>query len=127
VRAIAAVRAIADGGKSDGTAQSRRLRVVRRAISRALAGANAFARPRADLRSFAFPSMVMDLPKEVPKSASSPQHQVRSMRTRSTVRSDKLSAGFELLWRFSGDIQYGNRVPFCPVMTRGLLEFYGRK
>jgi len=32
-------------------------------------------RPRADLRSFAFPSMVMDLPKEVPKSAaSSPQH-----------------------------------------------------
>ena len=65
---------MADGGKSDGTAQSRRLRVVRRAIS-ALAGANAFARPRAGLRSLAFPSMVMDLPKEVPKSAaSSPQH-----------------------------------------------------
>jgi hypothetical protein len=75
VSAISAVRAIADGGKSDGTAQSRRLRVVRRAISRALAGANAFARPRAGLRSLAFPSMVMDLPKEVPKSAaSSPQH-----------------------------------------------------
>jgi hypothetical protein len=72
--------------------------------------------------------MVMDLPKEVPKSAaSSPQHQVRSMRTRSTGRSDKLLAGFELLWRFSGDIQYGKRVPFGPVMTRGLLEFYGRK
>jgi hypothetical protein len=32
-------------------------------------------RARAGLRSFEFPSMVMDLPKEVPKSAaSSPQH-----------------------------------------------------
>src|SRR5262249_20835737 len=58
---------------------------------RAVAGAHAFARPRAGLRSFAFPSIVMDLPREVPKSAACGRS--------STGRSDKPEGGFELLWR----------------------------
>jgi hypothetical protein len=42
-------------------------------------------------------SQMMNLPKEVPRSAACGRS--------STGRNDKLLRGFELLWRFSGDIQ----------------------
>jgi hypothetical protein len=58
-------------------------------------------RPHARVRAwslfFVFPSLVKDLPKEVPRSAACGRS--------STGRNAKLLRGFELLWRFSGDIQ----------------------
>ena len=55
----------------------------------ALCGEHPLARRRAGIRSFEYPSMVMDAPKSAACGPSS------------TGRSDKLAGGFELLWRFS--------------------------
>jgi hypothetical protein len=55
------------------------------------------ARARAWSLLFLFWSLMMNLPKEVPKSAACGRS--------STGRNDKLLRGFELLWRFSGDIR----------------------
>jgi hypothetical protein len=65
---------------------------------RALApAARLHARARAWSLLFLLASLVMDPPKEVPKSAACGRS--------STGRNDKLLRGFELLWRFSGDIR----------------------